>query len=48
MIDDRLDVHRAIRRIVPYRYLFGRQRGDIPLSVIYTPDWTSVAAHIIG
>ncbi|WP_131739894.1 hypothetical protein [Actinomadura roseirufa] len=30
MIDDRLDVHRAIRDIVPYRYLFGPQEG---------PDW---------
>src|SRR5689334_682988 len=30
MIDDRLDVHRAIREIVPYRYLFGPQSGEIP------------------
>lgn len=27
MIDDRLDVHRAIREIVPFRYLFGREQG---------------------
>ncbi|TDD76501.1 hypothetical protein E1293_27090 [Actinomadura darangshiensis] len=36
MIDDRLDVHRAIREIVPYRYLFGPEAG---------PDWVR---HIDG
>ena len=48
MIDDRLDVHRAIREIVPNRYLFGPQQGEVPPWVIHTPDWTSVATHIIG
>jgi hypothetical protein len=46
MIDDRLDVHQAIREIVPYRYLFGPQDGDIPDWVIHTPDWPSVAAAL--
>jgi hypothetical protein len=42
MIDDRLDVHRAIRKIVPHRYLFGPQQGEIPPWIIYTrtgPPW---------
>ena len=43
MIDDRLDVHRAIREIVPYRYLFGAEKG--PEWVRHLPDWR--AAEII-
>ncbi|MGP4027740.1 hypothetical protein [Actinomadura sp. 3N407] len=43
MIDDRLDVHRAIREIVPYRYLFGPQEG--PGWVRHVPDWA--AAEVI-
>jgi hypothetical protein len=43
MIDDRLDVHRAIREIVPYRYLFGPKEG--PEWVRHIPDWG--AAQII-
>lgn len=39
MIDDRLDVHRAIREIVPYRYLFGP--GEAPGWVRRLPDWAS-------
>lgn len=46
MIDDRLDVHRAIRELVPYRYLFGPQQ-DIPDWVIHTPDWPAVETHLI-
>lgn len=34
MIDDRLGVHRAIRELVPYRYLFGPQ-------VEPAPDWVT-------
>jgi hypothetical protein len=48
MIDDRLDVHRAIREIVPHRYLFGPQEGEIPDWVTHTPDWPTVAARLIG
>jgi hypothetical protein len=47
MIDDRLEVHRAIRDVVPHRYLFGPQDGDVPDWVIHTPDWSAVAEHLI-
>ncbi|RFS85610.1 hypothetical protein D0T12_11380 [Actinomadura spongiicola] len=43
MIDDRLDVHRAIRDIVPYRYLFGLEPG--PEWVRHLPNWA--AAEVI-
>lgn len=44
MIDDRLDVHAAIREIVPHRYLFGP--GEAPEWVRHIPDWT--AAEVIA
>ena len=47
MIDDRLDVHRAIREVVPNLYPFGPQNGEVPDWVIHTPDWPAVAAHLI-
>jgi hypothetical protein len=47
MIDDRLDVHRAIREIVPHRYLFGPQNSEIPDWVVHTPDWLAVAAELM-
>jgi hypothetical protein len=47
MIDDRLDVHRAIREIVPHRYLFGPQDYPIPDWVIHAPDWAAVAALLL-
>ncbi|QKG26242.1 hypothetical protein ACTIVE_7895 [Actinomadura verrucosospora] len=43
MIDDRLDVHRAIREVVPYRYLFGPQKGDVPDWVRHVPSWADAA-----
>ncbi|MFI0368291.1 hypothetical protein ACH35V_10440 [Actinomadura sp. 1N219] len=43
MIDDRLDVHRAIRDVVPYRYLFGT--AEAPEWVRHVPDWG--AAEVI-
>ncbi|URN00096.1 hypothetical protein LUW76_40520 [Actinomadura madurae] len=43
MIDDRLDVHDAVREIVPYRYLFGPKAG--PDWVRHVPDWD--AARVI-
>jgi hypothetical protein len=46
MIDDSLDVHRAIRDVVPHLYLFGPQDGEIPVWVVHTPDWPAVAAHL--
>lgn len=47
MIDDRLDVHRAIREVVPHRYLFGPQDGEIPDWVFHTSDWSAVDAELI-
>jgi hypothetical protein len=47
MIDDRVDVHREIRGMVPHLYLFGPQDGEVPDWVIHTPDWPAVAAHLI-
>lgn len=46
MIDDRLDVHRAIRGLVPFRYLFGAPPEQVPDWVISTPTWTDVRATI--
>jgi len=46
MIDDRMDVHRAIRDLVPYRYLFGPQEEEVPDWVIVTPGWEDVERAI--
>jgi hypothetical protein len=46
MIDDRLDVHRAIRDVVPHLYLFGPQNGEVPNWVVHTPNWRAVEAAI--
>lgn len=46
MIDDRLDVHRAIREIVPYRYLFGPQRGSPPPWVRNPRTWPETVSAI--
>lgn len=48
IVDDRLDVHEAVRDIVPHRYLFGPQEAEIPAWVVYVPDWPAVAARILG
>ncbi|OLT28965.1 hypothetical protein BJF79_10695 [Actinomadura sp. CNU-125] len=40
MIDDRLDVHRALRGTVPHLYLFGPQRDAVPGWVRHVPAWT--------
>jgi hypothetical protein len=47
MIDDRLDVHEAIRELVPHRYLFGPQRGPAPDWVTPTLTWAEVEAAIL-
>lgn len=47
MIDDRLDVHQAIRDVVQNLYLFGPQDGDVPDWVVHTPDWSAVAARLL-
>lgn len=46
MIDDRLDVHRALRDTVPCRYLFGRQKEDPPPWVRHTPTWDDVESAV--
>jgi len=48
MIDDRLDVHQAIRELVPYRYLFGPQDIEIPDWVIPAPDWPAVETLLVA
>lgn len=45
-IDDKLDVHRALRGLVDHRYLFGPQPGPPPAWVSPTPTWTAVEAAI--
>lgn len=44
MIDDRLDVHRALRGVVEHRYLFGPQHTPVPDWVDHTPTWADVEA----
>ncbi|QIS14817.1 hypothetical protein [Nocardia arthritidis] len=46
MIDDRLDVHRALRDLVPHRYLFGAQDSPIPDWVVHVPTWPDAEAAI--
>lgn len=38
-VDDRPDVHAAIRDVVAHRYLFGPQPGPAPDFVTPAPDW---------
>jgi hypothetical protein len=45
-IDDKLDVHRALRGIVEHRYLFGPQRTPPPPWVQHTLTWTAVETSI--
>jgi hypothetical protein len=47
MIDDRMDVHRAIRDVVPHRYLFGPQSEPAPDWVVPTLTWQDVRREIL-
>jgi hypothetical protein len=47
MIDDRLDVHRALRGLVPHLYLFGPQPDPVPDWVRHTRTWADVEAAIV-
>jgi hypothetical protein len=38
-VDDRADVHEAIRDVVEHQYLFGPQRGLVPSYVAHVRDW---------
>ncbi|MFI9509795.1 hypothetical protein [Nocardia sp. NPDC052566] len=42
MIDDRIEVHEALRDLVPHRYLFGVQADPIPDWVEHVPTWLDV------
>lgn len=46
MIDDRLDVHLAVRDIVDRCYLFGPQAEPAPNWVVPTPTWADVEAKV--
>jgi hypothetical protein len=48
MIDDRLDVHRALRGLVPNLYLFGPQDEPAPDWVIPTRTWADVIAAMLA
>jgi hypothetical protein len=45
-IDDKLDVHQALRGVVAHRYLFGPQRTTPPAWVRHTPTWAAVEAAL--
>ena len=44
-VDDKLEVHQALREIVPHRYLFGKQRKT-PRWVEHTPTWAAAEEAI--
>ncbi|WP_204249114.1 hypothetical protein [Nocardia arizonensis] len=48
MIDDRLDVHAAVRDLVPHRYLFGVQTELAPDWVVHTRTWADVEAAVMA
>ena len=48
MVDDRIDVHRALVDSVPCRYLFGRQKGEAPEWVRHTLTWTDLEDAVMA
>ncbi len=48
MIDDRLDVHRALRGLVPYLYLFGLQTEPVPEWVEHVPSWPETELAVVA
>jgi hypothetical protein len=46
-VDDKLDVHRALRGVVAHRYLFGPQPTPAPAWVEHTANWTAVETAIV-
>ena len=46
MIDDRIDVHAALRGLVPHLFWFGAQTEPAPDWVCATPTWLDVATEI--
>ena len=47
-IDDKLDVHQALRGVVAHRYLFGPQPQPPPTWVQPTLTWAAVESAILG
>ncbi len=49
-VDDRVDVHRALRGVVPHRYLFGGHEEPAPddPEVLVTPLWEDVERAVLG
>ena len=45
-VDDKLDVHEALRGVVEHRYLFGPQRVSAPAWVEHTRTWPEVEAAV--
>ena len=46
-IDDRSDVLRHLVGVVPKLYLFGHQKGDVPLWAKHVADWSATRAAIL-
>ncbi|MEV4251940.1 hypothetical protein AB0J52_02090 [Spirillospora sp. NPDC049652] len=46
MIDDRLDVHRALAGVVAHRYLFGPQTGPVPQELPNPRTWPEAVALV--
>ncbi|GAA2604095.1 hypothetical protein [Paractinoplanes durhamensis] len=47
-VDDKLDVHEALRGVVEHRYLFGPQRTPPPAWVRHTATWAQAEAAIVS
>jgi hypothetical protein len=47
-VDDRPDVHAAIRDVVTYQYLFGPQRAEAPPYVVPVLTWAALRPLIEG
>ncbi len=47
-VDDKLDVHQALRGVVPHRYLFGPQRTPPPDWARHTPTWAAAEEAILS
>lgn len=48
LVDDRPDVHQAVRDVVAHRYLFGPQRPGVRAPALRTPTWADVEEHLRG
>ncbi|MFF5229759.1 hypothetical protein [Dactylosporangium sp. NPDC000521] len=46
-VDDKLDVHEALRGVVPHRFLFGPQPPPAPSWLHHTETWDAAGAAIL-